>query len=150
MKKTIYFLFNSYDNSYSLVKNLADSLYKYRYDARRLRELEIDNEKEIFVILSKSIKCYDNELNMYFDNEGYKNYTFAIVSKDFDKAKLACYNDKQLTEIEEKTFKKRIKEFDTDKYMERLEQDVKGADYNKELLYQEQIKTVKNLLLGNK
>lgn len=147
MKKTIYFLFNSYDNSYSLVKNLADSLYKYRYDARRLRELEIDNEKEIFVILSKSIKCYDNELNMYFDNEWYKNYTFAIVSKDFDKAKLACYNDKQLTEIEEKTFKKRIKEFDTDKYMERLEKDVKGADYDKEKIYQEQIKTVKEILL---
>ena len=34
--------------------------------------------------------------------------------------------------------------------MERLEQDVKGADYNKELLYQEQIKTVKALLLKNR
>ena len=147
MKKTIYFLSNSYDNSYSLVKNLADSLYKYRYDARRLRELEIDDEKEIFVVLSKSIKCYDNELNMYFENEWYKNYTFAIIPKDFDKAKLACYNDKQLTEIEEKTFIKRLKEFDVDKYMERLEQDVKWADYDKEKIYQEQIKTVKEILL---
>ena len=84
---------------------------------------------------------------MYFENEWYKNYTFVIIPKDFDKAKLACYNDKQLTEIEEKTFKKRIKEFDTDKYMERLEKDVKWADYDKEKIYQEQIKTVKGILL---
>lgn len=147
MKKTIYFKFSSWDNSYSLVKNLADSLYKYKYDVRYLRELEIDDEKEEFVILSKSIKCYDNELNMYFDNEWYKNYTYAIVQKGFNKANLASYKDKELTAIEKETFIKRIKEFDVDKYMERLEQDVKWADYNKELLYQEQIKTVKNLLL---
>lgn len=146
MKKTIYFLFSSRDNSYSLIKNLADNVYKYRYDVKILRELEIDDEKEEFVILYKSIKCYDNELNMYFDNEWYKNYTYVIISKDFDKSKLACYTNKQLIEIEEKTFIKRLKEFDVDKYMERLEQDVKWADYNKELLYQEQIKTVKELL----
>ena len=31
--------------------------------------------------------------------------------------------------------------------MERLEKDVKGADYDKEKIYQEQIKTVKEILL---
>ena len=150
MKKTVYFLFNNYDNSYSLIKNLADSLYKYRFDVKRIRELEIDNEKELIVQLSKSIRYYDNELNMEFDNEWYKNYTFAIIPKDFDKAELASYKDKQLTEIEKKTFIKRMKEFDVNKYMGRLEQDVKWADYNKEMLYQEQIKTVKKLLLKDK
>lgn len=147
MKKTVYFLFSNYDHSYSLIKNLADSLYKYRYDVKRIRELEIDDEKEVIVQSSKSIKYYDNELNMQFYHEWFKEYTFAIIPKDFDKAKLAYYKEKQLIEIEEKTFIKRMKEFDVNKYMKRLEQDVKGADYNKEMLYQEQIKTVKNLLL---
>ena len=79
MKKTIYFLFSSWDNSYSIVKNLADTLYKYKYDVKRVRELEIDDEKEIFVILSKSIKYYDKELNMQFDSKWFKNYTYAII-----------------------------------------------------------------------
>jgi len=147
MKKTIYFIFSSRDNSYSLVKNLADNLYKYRYDVKRIRELEIDDEKEVIVELSKYIRYYDNNLDLNYYNEWYKKLTYAIVSKDFNKANLTSYSDKELTAIEEETFKKRMKEFDVDKYMERLEQDVKWADYNKELLYQEQIKTVKELLL---
>ena len=102
---------------------------------------------ELIVELSKYIRYYDNNLDLNYYNEWYKKLTYAIVQKDFNKANLACYDDKELTAIEEETFKKRMKEFDVDKYMERLEQDVKWADYNKELLYQEQIKTVKELLL---